>query len=96
MAREVELTDLLTHLASVLVEAAETNEGLVRTTVRTAAPVACPGCGQSSDWGHSRYIGRIADKAIGGRPVPIELSVRRLHCESPNCAKAAFASRLMG
>jgi hypothetical protein len=37
VACDVELTALLPHLASVLVEAVEAGEGLVRITVRTAA-----------------------------------------------------------
>ncbi|MCZ4120233.1 ISL3 family transposase [Streptomyces sp. H39-S7] len=98
VACDVELTDLLPHLSSVLVEAVEAGGALVRITVRTedAVPVDCPGCGRSSDWDHSRYVRRVADEAIGGRPVLIEISVRRLYCENPDCAKTTFVEQVAG
>nr|WP_255305793.1 ISL3 family transposase [Streptomyces sp. Wb2n-11] len=98
MACDVELTDLLPHLSSVLVETVETGGALVRITVRTqdGVPVDCPGCGRSSDWDHSRYVRRVADEAVGGRPVLIEISVRRLYCENRDCAKATFVEQAAG
>ncbi|MFF3503185.1 transposase family protein [Streptomyces sp. NPDC003247] len=44
--------------------------------------MVCPGCGQESTWEHSRYVRHVADEAIGGRPVVIDVSVRRLSCEN--------------
>ncbi|MCX4852088.1 ISL3 family transposase [Streptomyces sp. NBC_00893] len=98
MACDVELTALLPHLASVLVEAVEAGEGLVRITVRTAAGVSviCPGCGQESAWEHSRYVRHVADEAIGGSPVLIDVSVRRLYCENSDCSKTTFAEQVPG
>ncbi|MFD5626437.1 transposase family protein [Streptomyces sp. NPDC127072] len=95
MTCDVELTDLLPHLASVLVETVDAGEGLVRNTVRTldAVPVHCPACGQSSDWEHSRYVHHVADEAIGGKRVAIDLSVRRLDCENSGCAKTTFVEQ---
>ncbi|MEU3464787.1 ISL3 family transposase [Streptomyces sp. NPDC006733] len=92
------MKDLLPHLALVLVEAVETGEGLVRITVRTpdAVPVSCPGCGQDSQWDHSRYVRHVADEAIGGRPVLIDVSVRRLYCENPGCARTTFVQQVDG
>lgn len=98
VACDVELTALLPHLASVLVEGVETGDGLVRITVRTAAGVSvvCPGCGQESMWEHSRYVRHVADEAIGGRPVVIDVSVRRLYCENPDCSKTTFVEQVPG
>ncbi|MGW3245600.1 transposase family protein [Streptomyces sp. NPDC001070] len=59
-------------------------------------PKACPGCGQVSDWVHSRYVRHVADEAVGGRPVVIDLSVRRLYCENPDCPKATFVEQIEG
>nr|WP_275427280.1 ISL3 family transposase [Streptomyces sp. NEAU-S7GS2] len=59
-------------------------------------PARCTGCGVASNWLHSRYIRRPADRAIGGRPVRIELSVRRLYCENPACSKVTFAEQADG
>ncbi|MFF1651733.1 ISL3 family transposase, partial [Streptomyces sp. NPDC058240] len=98
MACDVELTALLPQLAPVLVEAVEAGEGLVRITVRTAAGVSvvCPGCGQESAWEHSRYVRHVADEAIGGRPVVIDVSVRRLYCENADCSKTTFVEQVPG
>lgn len=95
---DVELTDLLPHLASVLVETVDTSESLVRVAVRTldAVPVDCSACGQPSGWDHSCYVRRVADEAIGGRPVVIDVSVRRLYCENSGCAKATFVEQVDG
>ncbi|MGW6674494.1 ISL3 family transposase, partial [Streptomyces vinaceus] len=62
----------------------------------TGAAVECPACGQSSRWEHSRYVRHVADEAIGGRPVVIDVSVRRLYCESPDCVKATFVEQVPG
>lgn len=98
MACDVELTDLLPQLASVLVESVEAGEDLVRITVRTADGIAvqCPCCGHDSAWGHSRYVRHVADEAIGGRPVVIDVSVRRLYCENGDCAKGTFVEQVDG
>ncbi|MFJ9179433.1 ISL3 family transposase [Streptomyces sp. NPDC102360] len=98
MACDVELTELLPHLSSVLVETVDTGGSLVRIAVRTpdARLVDCPGCGQPSEWDHSRYVRHVADEAIGGRPVMIDISVRRLYCENPDCTKGTFVEQVGG
>ncbi|MFJ8828119.1 ISL3 family transposase [Streptomyces sp. NPDC102467] len=89
---------MLPHLSSVLVEAVESGTRLVRIMVRTpdGRPVDCPGCGQPSDWDHSRYVRHVADEAIGGRPVMIDISVRRLYCEHSDCTRATFVEQVDG
>ncbi|MFI0242479.1 transposase family protein [Streptomyces sp. NPDC016845] len=61
-----------------------------------AEPAACTGCGRSSDWEHSRYVRHVEDEAVGGRPVRIDLSVRRLYCENAACPKTTFAEQIEG
>ncbi|MFI1179376.1 transposase family protein, partial [Streptomyces sp. NPDC020799] len=82
----------------VRVETVEAGNELVRISARTHAgvPAVCPGCGQASSWEHSRYVRHVADEAVGGRPVMIDLSVRRLYCENPDCAKRTFAEQVAG
>ncbi|MFD0078574.1 transposase family protein [Streptomyces sp. NPDC127166] len=60
---------------------------MLRITAFTRDGVSqrCPGCGQMSDWTHSRYVRHVADETVSGRPVVIDLSVRRLYCENPAC-----------
>ncbi|MFE8990760.1 hypothetical protein ACFYMI_23580 [Streptomyces collinus] len=45
---------------------------------------------------HSRYVRHLADAALGGQPVRIDLSVRRLYCENSACPKVTFAERVPG
>ncbi|MFE9601285.1 hypothetical protein [Streptomyces hokutonensis] len=40
---------------------------------------------------HSRYDRTLADLAVGGRPVPIGLSVRRLFCHGPGCGRRTLS-----
>ncbi|MGW9031349.1 ISL3 family transposase [Streptomyces sp. NPDC055722] len=90
--------DLLPQLAAVQVERVEGSRNLLRITARTRddTPAACPGCGQVSDWVHSRYVRHVADEAVGGRAVVIDLSVRRLYCENPSCEKVTFVEQVAG
>ncbi|MGW3046007.1 ISL3 family transposase, partial [Kitasatospora sp. NPDC001159] len=90
--------DLLPQLAAVQVERVEASGNLLRITARTSDddPAACPGCGQASNWVHSRYVRHVADEAVGGRAVVIDLSVRRLYCENPACRKVTFVEQVAG
>ncbi|WP_405653810.1 transposase family protein [Streptomyces sp. NBC_00019] len=74
----------------------EFEDAVVISARSRAEPAACTGCGRISDWEHSRYVRHVADEAVGGRPVRIELSVRRLYCENPACPKATFAEQIDG
>lgn len=76
---------LLPQLAAVDVLDVQIDADLVRVVARTHKGVAapCQGCGASSDWEHSRYVRHVTDEALGGRPVVIDLSVRRLYCPNP-------------
>ncbi|UQA97641.1 ISL3 family transposase [Streptomyces halobius] len=69
---------------------------VVHARTRSLVPAACTGCGTPSGWCHSRYVRRLADASLGGRPVLIELSVRRLYCENSTCGKVTFAEQVPG
>ncbi|MER5755997.1 ISL3 family transposase [Streptomyces sp. NPDC002088] len=69
---------------------------MVQARTRSRAPAGCTGCGTLSQWIHSRYVRQVSDVAIGGRPVRIELSVRRLYCENSACPKVTFAEQVPG
>lgn len=68
----------------------------VRARTRSGVPAGCTGCGKTSAWCHSRYVRRLADVILGGRPLRIDLSVRRLYCENPTCQKVTFAEQVPG
>jgi hypothetical protein len=42
---------------------------------------------------HSRYVRRLSDGAVGGRPVVIVLVVRRFFCVNPDCPVTTFAEQ---
>jgi len=92
------LAALLPYLSGVRVECVEVGDDLVLIVVRTLGerPVCCPSCAVVSAREHSRYTRVVADQAIGGRPVRIEVSVRRLYCGNQDCAKATFAEQVQG
>ncbi|MEV6734455.1 ISL3 family transposase [Streptomyces sp. NPDC051364] len=69
---------------------------VIEARTRSRVPVGCSGCGVLSDWTHSRYVRHLADAALGGRPVRIDLSVRRLYCENRSCPKVTFAEQVPG
>ncbi|MET8630228.1 transposase family protein, partial [Kitasatospora sp. NPDC004669] len=68
----------------------------VRARTRSGVPAACTGCGQLTEWCHSRYVRHLADVALGGRPLRIDLSVRRVYCENSACPKVTFAEQVPG
>ncbi|MFD9053556.1 transposase family protein [Streptomyces zaomyceticus] len=93
MLCSVELARLLPQLVDVLVVSVDVSDAGVAIHARTKSgvPAGCTGCGRLSEWCHSRYVRRLADASLGGRPVRIDLSVRRLYCENASCPKVTFA-----
>jgi transposase len=45
---------------------------------------------------HSRYERRLADAAVAGRRVEIQLRVRRFFCENARCSARTFAEQIVG
>ncbi|MGW1729067.1 ISL3 family transposase [Streptomyces sp. NPDC002306] len=85
------------HLDAVRVERVWVKGGAVRIAACTReSTVACPDCGHGSARVHSRYCRTLADVAVGGRPILIGLSVRRLFCDSPGCRRRTFAEQVEG
>ncbi|MER6617566.1 transposase family protein [Streptomyces xantholiticus] len=98
MACVVAVEELLPQLAGLRIERVEAGPEALRITAVTSddIPRACPGCGQVSQWTHSRYVCHVADEAVGGRSLVIDLSVRRLYCENPACPKVTFVEQVDG
>ena len=88
---------LLPHLAEAVVEMTELAGARLFIWARARAEqAACRGCGRFSGRVHSRYERRLADAAIGGRPVVIRLTVRRFFCAAPDCPLTTFAEKVEG
>lgn len=94
----VELSGLLPQLTNVLVVSVDASDAVVAVCARTrsGSPAGCTGCGVLSEWCHSRYERHISDVTLGGRPLRIDLSVRRLYCENSACPKVTFAEQVPG
>ena len=56
----------------------------------------CPRCGGGSERVHSRYQRSLADAALGGQPVVVEITVRRFFCDSADCPARTFAEQVDG
>ncbi|WP_234388104.1 MULTISPECIES: transposase family protein [Streptomyces] len=61
-----------------------------------SASASCPDCGVPSRRRHSGYQRRLADGAVGGRQVSMELTVRRLFCDAPESVRVTFAEQVEG
>jgi transposase len=85
---------LFPHLAGLQVDRVEDAGNAVLIAARSrAAEAACHQCGLSSTQVNSRYRRRLHDLAAGGRPVTIELEVRRFFCGNPECKLRTFAEQ---
>lgn len=95
---DVLLQDLWFHqVEGVEVESGVSEGELVTVRARTAVEQAPgPACGTLSSRVHSQYVRRLADSAVGGRPVLIELQVRRFRCSERACRQATFAEQVDG
>ncbi|MFD7711067.1 transposase family protein, partial [Streptomyces sp. NPDC059786] len=95
---DVGVEELLPQLAGLCIEGVDADPDALRITAFTSdgARRACPGCGRESDWVHSRYVRHVADESADGRPVVIDLSVRRLYCENPACPRTTFVEQVEG
>ena len=94
---EISWERLLPHLAGAVAEKAELAGRRLCIWARARAEQAsCPACGRFAGRVHSRYQRRLADAAIGGRPVLIRLTVRRFFCPAPDCPVITFAEQVEG
>ena len=86
------------HLEMVRVERVSVEGGAVRVTARSreGTSLSCPDCGALSRRVHSRYQRHLADTAVGGRAVVVDLTVRRLFCDVPACPRRTFAEQVEG
>ena len=63
-------------------------------TVRHGSKASpCPGCGARSDRIHSRYLRRLTDLPLAGRPVRLVVVARRFHCDAASCGRRIFTER---
>jgi Transposase/zinc-finger of transposase IS204/IS1001/IS1096/IS1165 len=93
----VGLDELLPHLRGVVVEKIECTAAATEITARWwPARAACPVCGTWSSRVHSKYVRRLQDTPVGGRPVLIRLAMRRFICQDTDCEAVTFAGQAAG
>lgn len=78
------------RLEHVLVEGG----GLILMLATTRRTARCPLCARRSRRIHSRYRRTLADLPWGGRPVTLQVWVRRFRCGTRQCPRRIFAERL--
>ncbi len=59
---------------------------------RSSSP--CPQCSTPSSAIHSSYCRHPKDLPCVGRPIRLELTVRKFFCRNPNCSRKVFTERL--
>lgn len=86
---------LAPHLKGVHVDQIQDGAAGVQITARTVTIEAeCPECGVSSGRVHARYRRRLHDLSCAGRPVMIELQVRRFVCGNSVCGRRTFVEQV--
>ncbi|MGV9950285.1 transposase family protein [Rhodococcus aetherivorans] len=89
--------DLFPHLDSVDVLDVRRVGATIRIEARPRDEYAvCPRSAGEARRVHSRYRRQLADTAIGGYPVLIDIRVRRFFCDTIDCATKTFAEQLSG
>ncbi|MFE0379847.1 ISL3 family transposase [Streptomyces inhibens] len=85
------------HLASVVVEEVVVEDAALAFAARTVTrEAACPACGTVSARVHGGYRRRLADLAVAGRRVVVDLAVRRFRCQAAECERRTFVEQVEG
>jgi transposase len=79
-----------------VVSVAHDPDAVTITATPTASTATCPKCGTRSSSVHSRRHRRLDDVPWVGRPVVLDVAVRRFRCRSPSCPRQTFVERLPG
>jgi len=86
---------LLPHLDRVeILDVKDCGAEVVITARVATAGVPCPRCWTVASRRHSRYRRRLRDLAVGGRPLLLDLEVRRFFCDNGDCSARTFVEQL--
>lgn len=72
------------------------NDTLVVVARRVSRDAVCPGGGIASGRVHGRYRRRLADLAVAGREVVVDLQVQRYLCKAAQCNRRSFVEQVDG
>ncbi|WP_147427232.1 transposase family protein [Micromonospora globbae] len=91
------MATVLSHLDRLTTEDfAVVNGKVVISAAACATMAACPDSATVSSRVHGRYRRRLADVALAGRPVVLNLCVRRFVCVKPDCRRRTFVEQVEG
>jgi transposase len=84
-------------LSSLVIEDVTDRDEVIVVRARTAAgPVACPRCGSLTGQVHGYYQRTVADLPADGRPVVVNVRVRRMRCAVLGCPVQTFREQVPG
>jgi transposase len=84
-------------LSSLVIEDVTSQDGVIVVRARTpAGPVPCPRCGGLTGQVHGYYRRMVADVPADGRPVVVQVRVRRMRCPSLDCPVQTFGEQVPG
>ena len=78
----------------LVVESMDERESKIIIRVQGKDTPRCPACAGSRVSYHSRYYRTVRDLPWQGRPVQIQLHIRRFRCRNADCQRKIFAERL--
>ncbi|MGX1364778.1 transposase [Streptomyces canus] len=88
---------MFSHLSCVVVDKISAEGGGIALTARTVTrEAACPDCSAVSGRVHGGYWRRLADLAVAGQQVVIDLLVRRFLCPAAECGRRTFVEQVDG
>ncbi|MFE2276728.1 transposase family protein [Streptomyces sp. NPDC059454] len=90
------LSTVFGHLSSVVVEEVVVDDAAAFAARTVTREAACPGRGRVSARVHGGCRRRLADLAIAGRRVVIDLAVRRFRCRASECGRRTFVEQVEG
>jgi transposase len=86
--------DLLPNPDILILDGIERDANCMRLLAHVRQKPVCPGCGEISLSGHSRYTRCLQDLPWQGVSVQLWLSVGRFRCRNASCARKIFCERL--
>ena len=88
---------MFSGLSSLVIEDVADQDGVIEVRARArGGPVRCPGCDGLTGHVHGYYQRTVADAPADGRPVVLNVRVRRMRCPALNCPVQTFREQVPG
>ena len=88
---------MFSGLSSLVIEDVSDRDGVIVVRARTTAgPVPCPRCAGLTGHVHGYYQRTVADVPADGRPVVVQVRVRRMRCGDLDCPVQTFREQVPG